>query len=53
MFRIVNYYQANNIIELGTSLGITTSYLASANLKGNVYTFEGAKQVAAIAKQTF
>ena len=53
MFRIVNYYQANNIIELGTSLGITTSYLASANLKGNVYTFEGAKQAAAIAKQNF
>lgn len=53
MFRMVNYYQANNIIELGTSLGITTSYLASANLKGNVYTFEGAKQVSAIAKQNF
>jgi len=53
MFRIVNHYQANNIIELGTSLGITTAYLASANLKGNVYTFEGAKQAAAIAKQNF
>lgn len=53
LFRMVNYYRANNIIELGTSLGITTAYLASANLNGNVYTFEGAKQVAAIAKQVF
>jgi predicted O-methyltransferase YrrM len=53
MFRTVNHFRANNIIELGTSLGITTAYLASANLNGNVYTFEGAKQVAAIAKQTF
>lgn len=53
MFRIVNYYQANTIVELGTSLGITTSYLASGNLKGTVYTFEGAREVAAIAKDDF
>src|SRR3954454_11431111 len=38
MFRMVDYYGANTIVELGTSLGITTSYLASANLKGKVYT---------------
>lgn len=53
MFRIVNYFRANTIVELGSSLGITTAYLASANLKGTVYTFEGAKQVAAIARQNF
>lgn len=53
MFRMVNYYQPNNIIELGTSLGITTAYLASANPKGNVFTFEGAKEAAAIAMQNF
>ncbi|MEO7961162.1 MAG: SAM-dependent methyltransferase, partial [Ginsengibacter sp.] len=28
LFRIVNYYQPRHVIELGTSLGITTSYLA-------------------------
>ena len=53
MFRTVNHCRSNNIIELGTSLGITTAYLASAKLNANVYTFEGAKQIAAIAKQTF
>jgi len=53
MFRIVNYYNANTIAELGTSLGITTGYLASGNLTGSVYTFEGATEVAAIAKQNF
>lgn len=53
MFRMVDYYKANNIIELGTSLGITTGYLASGNLKSNVYSFEGAKQVAAVANQNF
>ncbi len=53
MFRIVNYYKTNTIIELGTSLGITSSYLASANLQGHLYTFEGAKQVAELARQHF
>jgi predicted O-methyltransferase YrrM len=53
MFRMVDYYKANNIVELGTSLGITTGYLAAGNLKGLVYTFEGAKQVAEIARQNF
>lgn len=53
MFRMVDYYKANTVIELGTSLGITTSYLASANLKGKVYTFEGARQVAEVARQNF
>jgi predicted O-methyltransferase YrrM len=53
MFRMVDYYKANTIVELGTSLGITTAYLASGNLRGKVYTFEGATQVAAVAKQNF
>jgi predicted O-methyltransferase YrrM len=53
LFRMVNHYTAYTIVELGTSLGITTSYLASGNLKGVVYTFEGAKQVAEIAQQGF
>ncbi len=53
LFRMVDYYKANSVIELGTSLGITTGYLASGNLKGKVYTFEGAKQVSQLAKQNF
>lgn len=53
MFRMVDYYNARVIVELGTSLGITTSYLAAGNVSGKVYTFEGASQVAKIAKQNF
>ena len=50
LFRIVNYYRPRSILELGTSLGITTAYLALANPKGSVITLEGASEVAAIAR---
>ncbi|MBG9377653.1 class I SAM-dependent methyltransferase [Panacibacter sp. DH6] len=53
LFRMVNYYQPGNILELGTSLGITTAYLASADASKPVITMEGAAAVAAVAKQNF
>jgi predicted O-methyltransferase YrrM len=53
LFRMVQYYQPKTIIELGTSLGITTSYLAAGNIDAKIYTCEGAKNIAAIAQQTF
>ncbi len=53
MFRMVDFYHLNTVVELGTSLGITTSYLASGNALGKVYTFEGANEVAEIAKENF
>ncbi|MEO6894937.1 MAG: class I SAM-dependent methyltransferase [Ginsengibacter sp.] len=53
LFRIAQYYKAKTIVELGTSFGISTSYLASANPLSNVYTFEGASNIAAIAQQNF
>ncbi len=53
LFRMVNFYQPANILELGTSLGITTAYLACANGNIPVVTMEGAKAVAAIAKTNF
>ena len=53
MMRMVNYYGIKTSIELGTSLGVTTSYLASGNLKGQVITLEGSGEIANIAKQNF
>ena len=53
LFRMVQYYRPSVILELGTSLGITTAYLASGNPDGRVITMEGAKAVAAIAKENF
>ncbi|MEO5984765.1 MAG: class I SAM-dependent methyltransferase [Ferruginibacter sp.] len=48
LFRIAKYYKASTIIELGTSLGITTAYLASANAT-NVYSLEGSGSIAGLA----
>ncbi len=53
LFRIVQYYKPSSLIELGTSFGITTSYLASANSQATVTTFEGASAIAAIAERNF
>ena len=53
LFRIVNYYQPQTIIELGTSFGITACYMACANKKSAVYTFEGSKAIADIASENF
>jgi predicted O-methyltransferase YrrM len=52
-FRIARYFKANTMVELGTSLGLTTSYLALARPTARVITLEGCPQTAAIAQETF
>lgn len=54
LFRLVNYLtsaskQPLNIVELGTSLGITTAYLAAPTPRNTVRTYEGAEEVVDIA----
>jgi predicted O-methyltransferase YrrM len=53
LFRLVNYYQPKTILELGTSLGITTAYLAAANGNARVYTIEGVPAIAELARKNF
>lgn len=53
LFRMVDHYQPKTILELGTSLGITSSYLASAKTDAQVITMEGSSAVANIAKENF
>ncbi|MES2628069.1 MAG: class I SAM-dependent methyltransferase [Bacteroidota bacterium] len=46
LFRLVNRYQPKLVIELGTSLGLTTSYILAGMPKdGQLYTFEGDPQI--------
>lgn len=57
LFRLANYLTALHtpltIVELGTSLGITTAYLASPSPKNTVQTYEGAEEVIEEAMKTW
>jgi predicted O-methyltransferase YrrM len=53
LFRLANYYHARTIFELGSSLGISTSYMASADKLSDVITLEGSTAISGIAKETF
>lgn len=53
LFRLVKYYQPQTIVEFGTSLGVTTSYLSLAKPDASIITIEGSKSIAEIAKQNF
>ncbi len=53
LFRIVNYFKFRNILELGTSLGVTTMYLAASSSAIDCVSVEGSSQLAEIAKSNF
>jgi predicted O-methyltransferase YrrM len=53
LFKLVNYFQPKTIVELGTSLGIGTLYLAAADSRNTVYSIEGCPETAKKAKENF
>ncbi len=53
LFRIVQYYQPATIVELGTSLGVTTCYLSLASPAGAIITLEGSDPIADKAQKNF
>lgn len=53
LYRIVQYYKPSTVLELGTSLGVSASYLALANTAGKVVTGEGSTAVAQQAQANF
>lgn len=52
LYRLVSYYKPSTILELGTSLGLSTSYLALGNPDAKVVTIEGCPETAKIAQET-
>lgn len=52
LHRLVLHFQARYVLELGTSLGLTTAYLANAvaQTNGQLYSFEGCPNTAALAR---
>ncbi len=53
LFRLVVYFQPKTILELGTSLGIGTLYLAKPESSATIYTIEGCPVTAGIASINF
>jgi len=51
LFRMVHYFKAQEILELGTSLGITTAYLASVSSDNVCVSLEGSPEIATVAKE--
>jgi predicted O-methyltransferase YrrM len=51
--RMVRAYQPSNIIELGTSFGISTAYMATAAPNAMLYSLEGAPAIAKMAQDNF
>ena len=61
LFRLVNWLghqlrtdnEGLTIVELGTSLGVTTAYMAGVDTRDKVYTYEGCEAVAKIARDNW
>ncbi len=53
LFRLTNYLQPAQVLEIGTSLGISTLYLAKACPKAKITTLEGSGNVAKKATEQF
>ncbi len=53
LFRLSAAYKPETILELGTSLGISTAYLALGNPEAKVVTIEGCPETAKISLETF
>ena len=53
LFKIVNLYKPKRMLELGTSLGISTQYQAAASLNGKMVTIEGCPNTAHLAAGNF
>lgn len=53
LFEIVNFFKPHTIIELGTSVGISASYMAMANPQARLLTVEGCTTKSEQAQQNF
>lgn len=53
LFKLIHFLNCETIVELGTSLGINTMYLASVNSKNRIYTIEADKNLCELAKMNF
>lgn len=53
LFRLCTYLKCRTIIELGTSIGLTTLYLSHTDTNSQVYTLEGSGELVNFSKGLF
>lgn len=51
--RLIRHFQPESILELGTSLGLTTLFMAKAKPESEIVSFEGCPETAKIAERNF
>lgn len=53
LYRLSAYIKPKTIIELGTSLGMSSSYMALGSPSSQIITIEGSPEIASLAKENF
>ena len=53
LMNMASEFGKRSVIELGTSLGISTMYLSAGAPEATIYTIEGSEEVAKVAKKSF
>lgn len=53
LYRLMNFLNPKVVVELGTSVGLTSMYLAKATPKAKVYTLEGCDNLSKFSSQLF
>jgi len=53
LIRLIDYFRPSNILEIGTSVGLSTSAIKIGNDKSNITTLEGCLETSKIAKNLF
>ncbi len=51
LYRLVRYFKPKNVLEIGTSIGLSSSYMALVNSDVRVTSLEGSQELAETAKQ--
>lgn len=53
LYQTLRYFRVNQILEIGTSLGVATAYMSHACPNSNITTLEGCPETARLAQEQF
>ena len=53
LYKLIQYFEPENILEIGTSVGLSTAVMSISNSKSKIISLEGCPETADIAKKIF